>query len=60
MTNLTYEEGIRELDPPFVLTRLNSIRINILNLHDPSNPKVCARVTTTVVNLFTVLLPRYP
>lgn len=42
----TYGDGIRELDPPFVLTRPSSIRINILDSKDDSNPEGAANVTT--------------
>lgn len=50
LSNLTYGEGIRELYPPFMLTRPHTIHIDIQNSFDASNPEGCANVTTTIEN----------
>jgi hypothetical protein len=40
-----YSDGISELDPPFLLTEPSSIRVEILDARDTSNPILSAKVT---------------
>jgi hypothetical protein len=55
LPNISYKQGIRELDPPFLLTSPSSVHMSILNLVNSPNPKVAAKV---LINLSDYLNPK--
>ena len=48
LPNISYKQGIRELDPPFSLTCPASVHMNILDSVSSHNPKVAAQVITNL------------
>jgi hypothetical protein len=50
LDNISYEEGIDEIRPPFLLTSPTSIHVNILNSVSNINPNRAAETVTTYPN----------